>query len=94
MKANENCSDCCSCPKSKKKKDQSDAAAKCNCQCKCFGYFSYKDWEIDYDNDLPKHFEPGSVKILYRDKIRVFYSTVKAAKEDNYCQYNENVFTN
>ena len=24
----------------------------------------------------------------------MFYSTVKAAKEDNYCQYNEHVFTN
>jgi len=31
---------------------------------------------------------------LYRDKLRVFYATVKAAKEDNYCQYNENVFSN
>jgi hypothetical protein len=72
LKASENCQDCCSCPEAKKKKDP-----KCSCLCKCFGFFSYKDWAVDYENDLPKHFENGSIKILYRDRIRVFYGTVK-----------------
>ena len=80
MKSTDNCHECCTCTDAKKKKDP-----KCSCLCKCFGFFSYKDWEFDYENELPKHFEEGSIKILYRDRIRVFYSTVKAAKEDNYC---------
>jgi hypothetical protein len=31
-----------------------------------------KDWPV------------GSIKILYRDRIRVFYSSVKIAKADGY----------
>ena len=72
FKTNPNCTECCTCPDSKKKKEQ----PKCACICKCFGYFNYKDWDFDYET-VPKHFEEGSIKILYRDKIRVFYGTVK-----------------
>ena len=41
-----------------------------------------------------KDWPNGSIKILYRDKIRVFYNTVKVAKQDGYTQFNEHVFTN
>jgi hypothetical protein len=44
--------------------------------CKCYGFFSHKEWDFDPERDSPKHFENGSIKILYRDKIRVFYGTV------------------
>ena len=42
---------------------------------------------------LPKHFEVGSIKILYRDKIRVFYPTVAQAKQDGYTDYNDKIFS-
>ena len=80
IKRKENCEECCSCTPAQKR----DQSSKCNCICKCFGYFAYPDWEFDFDN-LPTHFEEGSIKILYRDKIRCFYGTVKQAKQDNYC---------
>ena len=46
----------------------------CRCVCKCYGFFRYSDWGVDY-NDLPQ-FEKGDITILYRDRIRVFYSRV------------------
>jgi hypothetical protein len=85
-----NCDDCCTCDEAKRKKDPKN----CSCQCTCVGYFSYKDWEFDYENDLVKEFPEASIKILYRDKIRVFYNTVKVAKSDGYTQYNEQTFSN
>lgn len=42
---------------------------------------------------LPKHFEVGSIKILYRDKIRVFYPTVTQAKQDGYTDFNDKIFS-
>jgi len=48
MKQLSNCDECCTCTEAKKKKEP-----KCGCQCKCLGYFNYKDWDFDYENDLP-----------------------------------------
>lgn len=91
MKSIPNCQECCTCNQNKKKKN---ADAKCGCLCKCYGFFTNKEWDFDYENDLPKHFEDGSIKILYRDKIRVFYGTVAQAQKDNYHEYDQNLFTN
>ena len=88
IKTNQNCTECCTCAESKKKKDP-----KCGCICKCFGYFTYKDWDFDYENQVPKHFKEGSIKILYRDKIRVFYGTVNEALKDGYKDFSEHVFS-
>ena len=89
LKSIPNCMDCCTCNDNKKKGN-----SKCSCLCKCFGYFQYKDWEFDYDFDLPKHFEKANIKILYRDKIRVFYGTVTQAKQAGYTEFSESVFRN
>jgi len=48
--------------------------------CKCLGYFQYKDWDFNYETDLPSEWADGSIKILYRDRIKVFYGTVGQAK--------------
>jgi len=42
---------------------------------------------------LPKHFREANIKILYRDKIRVFYPTVNAAKADGYKDFDERIFS-
>ena len=89
MKTMANCDECCTCTEAKKKKEP-----KCGCVCKCYGYFNYKDWGFDYENDLIKDWPHGSIKILYRDRIRVFYSTVKIAKADGYTQFSDQVFSN
>jgi hypothetical protein len=34
-----------------------------------------------------------SIKILYRDKIKVFYSTVNHAKQDGYKDFNPKLFS-
>lgn len=70
-----NCEDCCTCNESKRKSD-----SKCSCQCLCLGYFVPKEWDFDHDKDLVNHWPDGSIKILYRDRIRVFYSSVTIAK--------------
>lgn len=69
------------------------AKDKCSCVCRCYGYFKYSDWGFDYSNDLP-NFEDGSIKILYRSKIRVFYNKVSAAAADGYNEYKPTVFSN
>ena len=89
LKHIDGCEECCTCNESKKKKDQ-----KCGCNCICYSRFSYKEWDYEQERDEPKHFEAGSIKILYRDKIRVFYGTVNQAKADDYQMFNENLFTN
>ena len=33
------------------------------------------------------HLEEGSIKILYRDKIKVFYSKVQTAELDGYTDF-------
>ena len=78
-----NCRDCCSCTSKKQL---------CSCKCKCFGCFQYHDWDFDY-SILPKHFQAGSIKILYRDKIRVFYPTVNQAKLDGYREFDERLYS-
>lgn len=82
------CPECCACKETKK-----GTAPKCNCVCKCFGYFKYEDWEFD-ESLLPKHFENANIKIIYRDKIRVFYGTVIQAQQDGYHDFNENIYSN
>ena len=42
---------------------------------------------------LPKHFAEANIKILYRDKIRVFYPTVTQAKQDGYTEFDEHLFS-
>lgn len=59
------CKQCCTCKVK---------AQKCSCVCKCCGFFRYRDWDFDYE-ELPT-WSDGSIKILYRDKIRVFYNKV------------------
>jgi hypothetical protein len=60
--------------------------------CKCFGEAKLEDWDFDYSM-LPSHFSQGNIKILYRDKIRVFYSTVAAAKQDGFTDFNPKLFS-
>lgn len=84
MKKDSDCVECCGCKAGKKN---------CTCVCKCFGFFQYDEWNHNED-DIPGHFEHGSIKILYRDKVRVFYSTVTNAHNDGYKEFNENVFSN
>jgi hypothetical protein len=64
----------------------------CTCSCKCFGEFKLEDWDFDYSL-LPSHFSKANIKILYRDKIRVFYSTVAAAKQDGFTDFNPKLFS-
>lgn len=42
--------------------------------CKCFGFFKYEETKFDM-NEL-HNFGEGDIKILYRDKIKVFYVKV------------------
>ena len=92
LKTIENCNRCCTCSYLKKEKiiNKTD---KCSCVCRCFGFFKYSDWGFDYSNDLP-HFEDGSIKILYRDKIKVFYNRVSAAAADGYTEFKPTTFSN
>ena len=62
---------------------------KCDCVCKCFGIFAYDDWGFDYE--LPD-WEEGSIEILYRDHIRVFYNKVRDAEMDGYHEFKEEQF--
>lgn len=39
-------------------------------------------------------FQEGNIKILYRDKIRVFYGTVNQAKQAGYTEFSEQIFKN
>ena len=41
---------------------------------------------------VPKHLEEGSIKILFRDKIRVFYDTVGEAKNNGYHDFDPEDF--
>jgi len=84
-----NCLECCTCAPAKKAKDPL-----CGCICKCFGFFSYKDWDFDYEGGMLDHLEKGNIKILYRDKIKVFYGQVKTAEFDGYTDFRQMNFSN
>ena len=84
------CNRCCSC-KYLRQKGILKANDKCDCTCRCYGYFKYDHWKFNYHNDLP-NFENGSIKILYRDKIKVFYNTVSEADADGYREYDPEQF--
>ena len=88
LKALQNCRDCCICHIAKKP----GSRAPCQCQCRCFGFFQFQRWNFDpalLDNCLGE----GSIKILYRDRIRVFYSTVQQARLDGYTDFSEKFFS-
>jgi len=40
------------------------------------------------------HFEPNSIEILYRDKIKVFYPKVRQAEAEGYTDYKQLNFKN
>ena len=40
------------------------------------------------------HLEIGSIKIIYRDKIKVFYSKVKNAEFDGFTDFKQVCFSN
>lgn len=47
------------------------------------------EFDFDYENDLPKDV---TIKILYRERIRVFYNTVNQAIDDKYTNYDKKQF--
>jgi len=44
--------------------------------------FQYKDW--GYSSSSQDAIGEGSIKILYREQVKVFYKDVQQAKEHNY----------
>lgn len=56
------------------------------------GYFEYNDWNFDY-NTLP-YFKEGSIKILHRDHIKVYYDKVSDAEKDGYTNFNPDDYPN
>jgi len=54
--------------------------------------FAYDDWRI------PPIFDeidfPLKINILFRDKIRVYYKTIKKAEDDNYFNYDTDGVSN
>lgn len=94
MHKNEGCQNCCVCGASKAPQ-LADPPEKKSCGCSCYclgGHIVYKENEFDYENELPKHLVAGSIKIVYRDKVRVFYDTVGQAKKDSYHEYDSKLF--
>ncbi len=77
---------CCECGAAKKKEN-------CSCPCDCFGYFNTKSdgWDYDLDTELPT-LEKGDIKILYRDKIKVFYPQVQKAEDDGYNEFKADLY--
>jgi len=68
--------------------EQADAAlTTCSCLCKCLGYFKYDEWpNCDSEEnslELPE-FDEAAIKILYRDRIKVFFKTTKDAQDAGY----------
>ena len=60
--------------------------------CRCFGFFRYQDWGFDYEKGIPD-WEPGDIKILYRDKIKVFYKRVADAAYDGYKSFCKETYS-
>lgn len=65
----------------------------CSCLCKCFGFFKYNEWpSLDSESnklELPT-FGEASIKILYRENIKVFYKSAKQAEADGYSEFDAN----
>jgi hypothetical protein len=90
------CTECCT--SQSKGGDKCPGGANCQCQCKCYGWFQFRDWEYDHategiEHDLLKE-EGAYIKILYRDRIKVFYSRVKDAEFDGYTDFKPLSFSN
>ena len=64
----------------------------CSCLCKCLGYFKYDEWpNLDSSVNslqLPQ-FGEGDIKILYRDRIKVFFKSAKEAEDAGYCEFDK-----
>ena len=62
----------------------------CACLCKCFGYFKYDEWpnrdSLTNPLKLPE-FAEGDIKILYRDRLRVFFKSAKEATDAGYTDF-------
>ena len=75
------------------KHETAHEATTCVCLCKCFGYFKYDEWpNLDSQTnklDLPE-FQEGDIKILYRDRLKVFFKSAAEAKEAGYTDFDEN----
>lgn len=59
--------------------------------CKCLGYFKYDEWpNLDSSVnplELPK-FGEADIKILYRDRIKVFFKSAKEAYDAGYTDFD------
>ena len=62
----------------------------CACLCKCFGYFKYDEWpnrgSLTNPLQLPE-FAEGDIKILYRDRLKVFFKSAKEATDAGYTDF-------
>lgn len=85
------CIECCNGNHKNSSSEKCQGGGNCQCACKCFGWFQHKDW--DFSNEDMQELkevldqEGASIKILYRDKIKVFYSRVKDAEFDGYTDF-------
>ena len=103
LKTQRDCKDCCTCRFKKESRsspsklnrkvpdEKKKAVPGCTCICKCFGFFNYRDPHFDYKS-LPT-FGDADIKIIYRDRIRVFYGKVESAIADGYTDFDANAFS-
>ena len=77
---------CCICgAKSSGKKEP------CLCSCTCYGQFSNDVWRYSAGHRLT--FSDGDITILYRDRVKVFYSKVRLALADGYTDFDRRVYS-
>lgn len=50
------------------------------------------DYSADVPGQIKDYLKDGDIKILYRDKIRVFFDTVSDAKKHEYYDFNKKDF--
>ena len=63
----------------------------CSCVCKYLGYFKYDEWPNLDSTTNPLElllFGEGDIKILYRDRIKVFFKTAKEAYDAGYTDFD------
>lgn len=100
LKTVNGCIECCTGSHSVKglSSEKCQGGGNCQCACKCYGWFQHKDWEFDKEDEdvLKELFEhtDAYIKIIYRDKIKVFYSKVKEAEFDGYTDFKPLSFSN